>query len=149
LLAGLEETSLIKNPLGIGMGQGANAIAKLLTGSLHFIAGEGEFGRVVAEMGPFMGIAFILFRCLLTLSILRHALMRAADHDLLALLLFPSVFITLFMGVLEQPTEQGFMVVSVALSLAALKPVGQRALRPAMQNQMFLRVRPVVRPYSR
>jgi len=149
LLAGMEETELMKNPLGIGMGQGANAIAKLLTGSAHFIAGEGEFGRVATEMGPFIGIAFMLFRCLLTLWILRHALMRAEDHDPLALLLFPVVFLTLFMSVLEQPTEQGFMVVSVALSLAALKPAGQRALRPAMQNQRSLPARPAVRPYSR
>jgi len=149
VLAGVEETNLIRNPLGIGMGQGANAIAKLLTGSAQFMAGEGEVGRIVTEMGPFMGVAFMLFRCLLTLWILWQALARAADHDLLALLLLPAVLLTLFMGVLEQPTEQGFMVVSVAMSLAALKPAGQRALRPAIENQRSLPVRPVVRPYSR
>jgi hypothetical protein len=146
VLAGLEETNLIRNPLGMGMGQGANAITKLLTGSAKFLAGEGEFSRVVTEMGPFMGIAFLLFRCLLTLWILRQALARAADRDLLALLLFPAVLLTLIMGVLEQPTEQGFMVVSVAMSLAALKPAGQRALRPAIENQRFFPVRPMVRP---
>jgi len=149
VLAGVEETNLIRNPLGIGMGQGANAIAKLLTGSAQFMAGESEFGRIVEEMGPFMGIAFLLFRGFLTLWILRYALARAADRDLLALLLFPAVLLTLFMGVLEQPTEQGFMVVSVAMSLAALKPAGQRALRPAVENQRSLPVRPMVRPYSR
>ncbi len=149
LLAGLEESDLIRSPLGIGMGQGANAIAKLLTGSAQFMAGEGEFGRIVTEMGPFIGIAFMLFRCLLTLWILRHALTRAADHDPLALLMWPLVFLTLIMSVLEQPTEQGFMVVSVAMSLAAMKPAGQRALRPAMENQRSLTARPTVRPYSR
>jgi hypothetical protein len=137
MFAGLGEIDLIKPPLGIGMGQGANAIAKLLTGKVQFVAGEGEFDRVVTEMGPYIGIAFMLFRCFLIFWILRQALARAAEHDPLALLLFPMVFLTLFTGVLEQPTDQGFMVIGLAFSLAALKlthaplPGVQAPRRPA------------------
>jgi len=122
MFAGLGEIDLIKPPLGIGMGQGANAIAKLLTGKVQFVAGEGEFDRVVTEMGPYIGIAFMLFRCFLIFWILRQALARAAEHDPLALLLFPMVFLTMFTGVLEQPTDQGFMVTSLGFSLAAIRP---------------------------
>ena len=66
-------------------------------------------------------MAFMLFRWLLELSIESKALSRVREHEPLAWLLVPLTFKTLALGVLEQPTEQGFMVISVAFSFAALR----------------------------
>jgi hypothetical protein len=107
--------------LGLGVGYGANAIAKLLTGTQQFLAGESEFPRVITEFGAPAGMAFMLFRWLLELSIVFKALSRVREHEPLAWLLVPLTFSTLALGVLEQPTEQGFMVISIAFSLVALR----------------------------
>jgi len=137
IISAIIKTDFSGDPIGIGMGQGANAVAKVLTGKEQFVAGEGEFGRILVEMGPVPGIAFMLFRFLLALSILRYALARAYDRQPLALLLWPLIFLSVSLGVLEQPTEQGFMVIGLAFSLAALKlthaplPGVQAPRRPA------------------
>jgi hypothetical protein len=121
LLARLEETDFLSNPIGIGMGQGAAAISTLLEGKAEFLTGEGEFDRAVFEFGPFLGIAFMLFRLFLALTILKEAVSRAREGEPLALLLAPLMLSGFVLGILEQPTAQGFMVIFVAFSLAALK----------------------------
>jgi hypothetical protein len=107
--------------LGVGMGYGSNVASKLLTGDLVFLVAENEFPRLIGELGPPLGIAFMLFRFCLALVFLVKGLDRAREKDPLPWLLVPVVCATLVMGILEQPTEQGFMVVSVGFSLAALK----------------------------
>jgi hypothetical protein len=120
-ISGTIENSISENSwLGLGVGYGANAISTLLTGTQQFLAGEGEFPRVINEFGAPAGIAFMLFRVLLELMIMAKALSRVREHQPLAWLLVPLTFSTLVLGVLEQPTQQGFMVISVAFSLAAL-----------------------------
>ena len=117
----LETADYTKNPIGIGMGQGAAAVAKLATGRVTFITGEGELGRVMTEFGPIPGVAFMLFRLILALLFLMQALAEARRMEPLALLLAPLTAIVLAYNVCEQPTEQGFMVIGVAFTLAALK----------------------------
>jgi hypothetical protein len=111
--------------LGAGVGYGANAIAKLLTGTQQYLAGEEEFPRVIKEFGAPAGIAFMLFRWLLAAMIAAKAFSRVRDHQPLAWLLVPLMLNTVALGILEQPTDQGFTVMGLAFSLAALK-------RPAM-----------------
>jgi hypothetical protein len=128
-VSGTIENSISENSwLGLGVGYGANAISTLLTGTQQFLAGEDEFPRVINEFGAPAGMAFMLFRWLLELMIVAKALSRVREHQPLAWLLVPATFSTLVLGVLEQPTEQGFMVISVAFSLAALRlapvPIG-------------------------
>ncbi len=121
LITRFEETDFLSNPIGIGMGQGAVAISKLLKGRSEFLAGEGEFDRVIIEFGPISGLAFMLFRLILTLVILKEAIARAREGEPLALLLAPLMASGIAVGVLENPTEQGFMVIYMAFCLAALK----------------------------
>jgi hypothetical protein len=109
------------NWLGVGVGYGANAVSTLLTGTQVFTTGEDEFSRVINEFGAPAGIAFMMFRGLLAVMIVSKALARVREHQPLPWLLVPLMFWTLVFGVLEQPTEQGFMVMSVAFSLAALR----------------------------
>jgi hypothetical protein len=124
----IENTDFLSNPYGLGMGTGAAAVTKLTEGQVVFLAGEGEFSRVMYELGPFPGFFFVVFRLLLAGFVAVAALGRAREHEPLALLLIPSVFASITC-VLEQPTEQGFMVIAFAFSVAALK-VGKPALSP-------------------
>ncbi len=134
LLTRFEDTDFLSHPIGIGMGQGAAAISKLLEGRAEFLAGEGEFDRVIIEFGPIFGLAFTLFCLLLTLTLLKRAIQRAREGAPLALLLIPLVVSRILFGVLEQPTDQGFMVIALAFSLAALK-----------QSELHLQQTPVLR----
>lgn len=116
----LEVTDFMSNPLGVGMGKGAAAISKLTTGDVKFITGEGEFGRVIGEMGPFPGLAFMLFRLILALTLIAQALAAARRKEPLALLLAPMALPGIFFAILEQPTEQGFVIIGLAFTLASL-----------------------------
>jgi hypothetical protein len=136
----LEQTDFLSNPIGVGMGAGAAAISKLTHGEVYFLTGEGEFDRVLTEIGPFPGLLFMTFRLLLAVFVAASGLAQARRHEPLVLLLLPLTFISVFMGVLEQPTSQGFMVVGLAFSLAAIRagvtpilaaPRGVRVLRGA------------------
>lgn len=118
----IENTDLLSNPIGLGMGRGAAAITALLQGTPSFLAGEGEFDREINELGPLPGIAFMLFRLLLTLMIATAAISKVrSEGESLALLFSPAIVATLLLGILEQPMEDGFLVISVAFALAALK----------------------------
>jgi hypothetical protein len=126
----LETTDYTRNPVGIGMGQGAAAITKLMNGAVTFTTGEGELGRVMAELGPVPGIAFMVFRLLLALVLMAQALGAARKQEPLALLLAPLTLTALLFAVCEQPTEQGFMVIGMAFTLAAAK-LAKRQTVPA------------------
>lgn len=140
IIAVVGDTDFLSNPIGVGMGLGAAAISKLTRGAVYFTTGESEFSRLINELGPFPGIFFMTFRFLLGVMILSMAISRARAREPLALLLFPVTFSGLFLGVLEQPTEQGFMVIALGFSLCALRsgvvpipiaPRGARVLRRA------------------
>jgi len=129
LLTRIEETDYSSNPIGIGMGRGAPAITTLLEGTASFAAGEDELDHMIIEFGPYPGLAFALFRLILGLYILGGAVARAREGEPLAILLSPLMITGIILNVLEQPTGQGFMVILLAFSLAAVKPRGA-ALRP-------------------
>lgn len=138
----IDQTDFFSNPFGFGMGTGAAAITKLTQGEVQFIGGEGEFGRVLYELGPFPGLFFMLFRLFLAVYVAAMAVARARNHQPLALLLVPLMYTSLFMTIMEQPTAQGFMVISLAFSLAALKQTSiQRVRAPVMARVQFSGVR--------
>ena len=129
VLFDVEQTDFLSHPFGRGLGTGAAAITKLLRGEVAFVAGEGEFARAMYEMGPFPGFFFMIFRLLLAIFVAVGAVGAARKHEPLALLLLPLMFNSLVLSVMEQPTEQGFMVIAMAFSLAALhKPVESRVV---------------------
>jgi hypothetical protein len=117
----LEDSTSANKWLGQGMGYGSNAVAKLVVGQMQFLAGENEFPRVINEFGLPCGVAFMLFRWGLGLMVIAAAFAKVRDHEPLAWLLVPITVASLQGGVMEQPTTQGFMVVTLAFSLAALK----------------------------
>ena len=149
IIGKIEDTDFSSNPFGLGMGRGAAAINKLMEGTSQFPTGEGEFDRALNELGPLPGLAFMLFRLILTVMIVAAAIARVrTDVEPLAILLAPSVVSGLFFGILEQPMEQGFMVIAVAFSLAALKRTESPVARALVPNRLHLRTRPAARPYT-
>jgi hypothetical protein len=120
--------------LGKGMGIGSNAASKMLTGEAQFLSSESEVPRLIDELGPIVGIGFVLFRMFLLLAIAMKSFRAAGENDPLSWLFLPVTASCLFMGVLEQPTEQGFMVISVAFSIAALKKVNALPVPEPMQG---------------
>ena len=129
----IEETDFLSNPFGVGMGIGAAAITKITQGEVLFITGEGEFERALHELGPFPGLFFMTFRFLLAVFVAVHAVAQARRHEPLALLLVPVMFTSVFLSVYEQPTEQGFMVIAFAFSVAALRIRPSETIVPAVR----------------
>ncbi len=106
---------------GYGIGMGTNVGSMLLTGTQTFLISEGEWGRVVGELGPFMGIVLIIFRIALTMKIAIASFRRLAEGDLLPWLLLSFGFIILSQGGWAQPTTLGFFVMIGGLLIASLK----------------------------
>jgi len=106
---------------GVGLGMGSNPIAMLTTGSAQFLAGEDEVNRVVNEFGPVLGLAFMFFRAVLAFGIAIIAMGRVRSLEPLAWFLAPAMFAALFSGTMEQLTINGFLIILVGFSLAALR----------------------------
>ena len=133
------------NPMGIGIGWGAMAVRAFYTGSELMVTGEDNFSHELMEMGPLVGGIFELFKVFLAITIFGMAFSRARDHEPLALLLTPFAVSMLFFNLLEQPSLQGFVVISMAFCIAAAKrrklsrfPVAGSMLQQQQARQLLL-----------
>jgi hypothetical protein len=106
---------------GAGLGVGTNVGATLLTGKMQFLMSEGEWGRVLLEMGPLFGLLFIGFRIALTVKLGRDSLFAAKNGELLPLLLFSACAVSVFSGQIAQPTTLGFTVLGAGLCWASFR----------------------------
>jgi hypothetical protein len=105
--------------LGYGLGIGTNAGAKFLTGRSMFLLSESEWQRVFLESGPALGLAYVLWRCAVTVYVGWLALRSIKFGNALPLLLFSSSFLPMINGQFGQPTVLGFAVFVMGLALAA------------------------------
>jgi hypothetical protein len=111
---------LTRAPLGgYGLGIGTNGGAKFLTGRFMFLLTEGEWGRVVLESGPILGLAFLLWRTILTLNLGLFSFRHLRRGELLPLMLYCAGFVSLLNGQFGQPTNLGFACFVCGLCLAA------------------------------
>jgi hypothetical protein len=108
------------NWFGHGIGIGSNVAASILH-SDEFAAGEGEAERLVYEFGAPAGLLFLIARWALVLLIAIKALGAVRRRQPLAWLLVPPMVVALGTGTLEQTTIQGFMVMTVGFTIAALR----------------------------
>jgi hypothetical protein len=108
--------------LGYGIGMGSNVGAQRLTGELRFMLGEGGWDTSLGEMGPLLGLAFILWRVALSLWMLQLSLQAAVRGNRIPLVLAGASLLAVLSGQISQPTNLGFIVFSGGLTLAALKP---------------------------
>jgi hypothetical protein len=124
-LGGLLEAILgsSKQPFfGFGIGMGTNVGALLLTGSANtFTISEGEWGRVIGELGPVMGLLLILLRLGLTFKLAIAGYKKMIVGDLLPWLLLSFGLVVLAQGGWAQPTALGFCIMTGGLSIASLQ----------------------------
>lgn len=121
-LSGFTEGFLLlgRAPIGgYGLGIGTNGGAKFLTGRALFLLTEGEWGRVVLESGPILGVAYLAWRTLLTLNLGLFSYRQLKRGEILPLLIYAAGFLALLNGQFGQPTNLGFAVFICGLCLAA------------------------------
>ena len=106
---------------GYGIGVGTNVGARLLAGRTGFLLAEDEWGRVIMELGPLLGIGFIVFRICLTvyLGVISLRALRK-DNDMLPMLIFSAAAWVIMMNQWGQATQLGFAVAGGGLLLAAV-----------------------------
>jgi hypothetical protein len=104
---------------GLGLGLGTNVGAKLTTGTVGFIVGEGELDRVMGEMGFILGGLMLIIRAFITFNFLLRSYKAINRNNILPWMLTSAVFISIFMGQLGPPTNLGFMSFVGGLVLGA------------------------------
>ncbi|SEJ39143.1 hypothetical protein SAMN05216327_109205 [Dyadobacter sp. SG02] len=107
--------------VGKGLGMGTNAGAKLLTGTNRFLIAEGEWGRIIGEMGMILGLITILLRARLIFKLSLDAVRAMQRENFLPWMLVSFSLINILQGQWAQPASLGFAVLSGGLILASLK----------------------------
>ena len=106
---------------GHGIGLGTVAGARLMTGKHEFLLSESELTRIVLELGPLLGFAFILWRAWLTFKLIRDSWNAVLIHrDSLPWLVTAATFYNVLWGQWGPATQLGFAVFGAGLVLAAL-----------------------------
>ncbi len=105
---------------GYGLGIGTNGGAKFLTGRSVFLLCEGEWGRVVLESGPILGLAYLFWRTLLTVKLGLLSFRKLTQGEIFPIMFFAAGFISLLNGQFGQPTNLGFAVFVCGLCLASM-----------------------------
>jgi len=106
---------------GYGIGVGTNVGSQLLAGSRGFLVREDEWGRVVDELGPLLGLSLIFLRVFLSLKIAKASYKRLHEGDILPWLLLSFGFLQLAQGNWAQPTSLGFCTLASGLMIASLR----------------------------
>ena len=105
---------------GYGIGMGTNAGSKLLTGGTTFLISEGEWGRVIGELGPLSGLIVIMLRFVFCLKITIVSYKRVLQNDFFPWILLSFGFIIILQGQWAQPGTLGFSTLVAGLILALL-----------------------------
>jgi len=106
---------------GFGMGMGTNVGSSLLTGERGFLISEGEWGRLIGEMGFVMGMMAILVRVSFSFNLFINSYKNMRVDNLLPWLLFSVGFFYIILGQWAQPTALGFSTLLGGLILAVSK----------------------------
>jgi hypothetical protein len=114
-------TSSVDQPfLGYGIGMGTNVGSMLLSGSLTFLITEGEWGRIVGELGPILGLSVIFIRLIMGLRIAMLSYKRMVQGQLLSWFLLSFGFLLLVQGEWGQPTALGFSIYMGGIMIASI-----------------------------
>jgi len=122
IIEGFTEGAQILNKVpigGYGLGVGTNGGSSFLVGHVEFLLSENEWSRILLESGPFLGLAFLFWRCALTFWVGRFAFRQLALGNTLPIFLFSAGFFVLLNGPFGQPNSLGFAVALAGLCLAA------------------------------
>lgn len=106
---------------GHGLGMGTNVGSMLLTGGQFYLISEGEWGRLIGELGPLMGLAVVFIRLGLSIKIAFASYHKLVMGDLLPWLLLSTGAIGISQALWAQPTSLGFSILTGGLLLASLR----------------------------
>jgi hypothetical protein len=107
---------------GLGIGYGTNFASKLVTGTSEvFLVDEAEWGRIIGELGPILGLILVTLRIGLTYDVVNGARKQLKKRKPFAWLLLSFSGICLLQGGWSTPTNLGFYVISGGVTLALLK----------------------------
>jgi hypothetical protein len=106
---------------GYGIGMGTNVGSTILSGGRFFLISEGEWGRLIGELGPVMGLAVILIRLTLAIKIFIASFKSMIGSDLMPWLLLSFGLLLLAQGGWAQPTSLGFCTLITGLIIASSK----------------------------
>lgn len=107
---------------GYGIGMGTSVGAQLIAGdSKVYLISEGEWGRLIGEMGIIFGFTVIILRIALTISMAVRSYRKLSSNDFLPWMLCSIGLLAVMQGQWAQPTSLGFIVVMGGLILAALR----------------------------
>jgi hypothetical protein len=106
---------------GYGLGAGTQAGAQLISGERGFAYAEGEWGRVMAELGPLFGTLFIALRVALTAYLGKLALRQVQRGNFLPWLVFAASIMLIMTGQWGQQTSLGFAILGAGLTLSACR----------------------------
>lgn len=105
--------------LGAGLGVGTNVGARVLSGQFGFLLAEGEWSRVVLELGPILAIPYLLIRLLICATLFSTASRATTSGNVLPMLLFGSCALLLTSGQLSQTSTLGFAMLGSGLCLGS------------------------------
>ncbi|NTS39530.1 hypothetical protein HRG84_01315 [Flavisolibacter sp. BT320] len=120
MLGALAYNPVSNSFFGQGLGMGTNVGAMLMKGRMAFLISEGEWGRLIGEMGPLLGVLTILIRLALSATLTLKAFRRLSSGDILPWLLVSFALLNIPQGQWSQPTNLGFTVLSAGLVLASM-----------------------------
>jgi len=106
---------------GYGIGMGTNVGSVLLTGKTQFLVAEGEWGRLIGELGLLMGLIVIIIRLMVTGKIALASFRNLLLGDFLPWIMLSYCLITLPQAQWSQPTALGFSIFAAGITVAALR----------------------------
>jgi len=109
--------------LGVGVGLGTPMAQAFLTGARQFALGEAEWQRVILEMGPIFGIAFILLRVSICIRLVRLSILSLRRENIWPTLFAVEGFFLVLNAQWGQATTLGFATFSAGLAFASVHMV--------------------------
>ena len=126
MVSAITETGEQSLYAGKGLGMGTNAGAKLMTGNITFLIAEGEWGRIIGEMGLLLGLSTIILRVYLVLKMSLDSYRALAFENFLPWMLLSFALGNILQGQWAQPASLGFSILSGGLILASLNRTDER-----------------------
>lgn len=107
--------------LGYGIGLGTQVGAKIQTGEKGFALGESEFDRVLAELGPILGLGMMGLRIGLVFVLGTGSFSALRSGNFLPILFFATAAPSILVGQWGQSTSLGAFAITGGLTLLAFK----------------------------
>lgn len=104
---------------GAGLGMGTNAGSALLGANRTFLISEGEWGRLVGEMGAILGIAVIFIRIFISFKVSLASFKALKSGRVLSWMLLSFALLVFPQGQWAQPTTLGFSTLIMGLLIAS------------------------------